>query len=97
MSAKLFYMNNDRRKALQKLRELLVYAQGDLQEIKQDLESLRDAEQRYYDNMPENMQSGDKGSKAEENADALDSAVENLGTIDSEINDAITYIDTASE
>ena len=48
------------------------------------LESLKDEEQEYYDNMPEGFQNGDKGEQAQAAIDALDQACDNLqNTIDS--------------
>ena len=45
-------MNNTRRKALNKIAE-------ELREINERLEALRDEEQEYQENMPENLQESD--------------------------------------
>ncbi len=74
-------MNNTRRKALEDIREKLVDING-------DLESLRDEEQEYYDNMPENLQSGEKGQLAEQAADALDIAVSSLEDVLNSVDEA---------
>lgn len=58
---------------------------------------MRDEEQEYYHNMPENMQGGDKGQKAEENAAALETAVDNLNNIESELIETLGSIDAATE
>jgi len=53
-----------------------------LEDLKQDIVSMQDEEQGYFDNMPEGLQSSEKGEKAESAVDALDNSV-------SLINDAI--------
>lgn len=42
------------------------------------IEDLRDEEQDYYDNMPESLQGGDKGSTAEAAIEALTTASDSL-------------------
>jgi hypothetical protein len=64
-------MNKTRRKALDTQAEKLDV-------IKSDLESLRDEEQEYYDNMPEGLQCGEKGETALEAISDLDGAVASL-------------------
>jgi galactokinase len=61
-------MNNERRKSIQKAMELL-------DEAKALLEEARDEEQEYYDNMPETLQSGEKGDKAQSAVSCLDDAI----------------------
>lgn len=53
-------MNKQRRKSLNKLIEKL-------EEVKSDLESLKDEEEEYRDNMPENLQGSERYEKAEDN------------------------------
>ena len=49
-----------------------------IEELKNDLECLRDEEQEYLDNMPENMQSGEKYEKAENAIYEMEEAISNL-------------------
>lgn len=44
----------------------------------QELEGLRDEEQDYMDNMPENLQGSEKYEMAEEAVSNLDSAIDHL-------------------
>ena len=74
-------MNEARRKLLVKVENLLA-------EAKSLVEQVRDEEQEAYDNMPENMQSGEKGS-------ALESNVENLGDALDAIEGALEGISSA--
>lgn len=76
-------MNNDRRKELTK-------AFGLIEEAKSILEDVAGEERDAYDNMPESMQSSERGEKISENADQLDEAVSSLES-------AISNIETAQE
>lgn len=67
-------MNNKRRKEIDK-------AIGLLEEAKSILEQCASEEREVYDNMPENLQSGDRGQTTERCADALDEAVSNLDDV----------------
>lgn len=60
-------MNKDRRARIQDL-------VNRLECIKEELETIRDEEQDYYDNMPESIQGGMKGEKAEEDIENLEEA-----------------------
>ena len=42
------------------------------------IESLRDEEQDYFDNMPENFQNGEKGDTAQSAISAMDSAIADI-------------------
>ncbi len=73
-------MNNQRRKQIKKL-------QSQLENIKGDIEAIRDEEHEYYDNIPENLQGGDKHQTSGGVLDFLDSsilsmdeAIDSLGT-----------------
>ncbi len=57
-------MNNERRKYIQGISELLEDAQGQIAEVQQQ-------EQDYYDEMPEGLQGSEKGDRATEVADEL--------------------------
>lgn len=51
---------------------------SDLEAIKERIEQVASEEREYYDNMPENMQSGDKGQAASDAADALEQALSDV-------------------
>lgn len=71
-------MNKERRK---RIAELL----SEIEVCKDSLESIRDEEQEYYDNMPESFQQSEKGSAAE-------SAIEELEAAGSALDDCISAI-----
>lgn len=77
-------MNKARRKEIDKAVALI-------QEAKDILESTAEEEQEYYDNMPENMQSGEKGERAQSAAESLQEAV---GNLDEAINNLETSLPT---
>lgn len=62
-------------------------------DVQSQLETLRDEEQEYYDNMPEGLQAGEKGDKAQEAVDNLDSAVSETETAHDSIEEAINAED----
>ena len=64
-------MNDQRRKEIAKAIALL----KDAYEIVNECAS---EERDYFDNMPESLQSSDKGQNAEEAADTLDEVVSNI-------------------
>lgn len=64
-------MNNNRRKQIQE-------AVQELEHIKSVFENIRDEEQEYFDNMPENMQGGDKGQSSESAISSLDDVINSI-------------------
>lgn len=49
-----------------------------IEDLKSDVETAKDDEQDYYDNMPQGLQGGDKGSRAQEAVDALQRVEDDL-------------------
>lgn len=76
-------MNKERRKRLQKIYDTL-------QELQSDLSVIKDEEESYRDDMPDNLQGSDKYQKADAAVDALDEA-------DTSIDEALSSIETAME
>ena len=68
-------MNKARHTAIRKLL-------GELENIKSQLETIRDEEQEYFDGLSENAQEGEKG---EVSTAAIDGLEEALGTIETAI------------
>lgn len=67
-------MNADRRKRLDRIKEVIEQAKADLDEV-------RDEERDAFDNMPEGLQASDMGNSIEEAADALDEASDDLDSV----------------
>ena len=72
-------MNKKRRESIAEAIELLNKARD-------ILETCHEEEQEYLDNMPENLQQGDKGDIAQEAIDGLEAAVD-------QINEAIDSVE----
>lgn len=72
-------MNNARRKALEEINETLgtLLAQ---------VEELAEAEQEAFDNMPESLQATERG-------EAMQTAIDNLDSLRSSLEDASSYIE----
>lgn len=74
---------------------------GGIEDIKSQVECLKEEEQEYYDNMHENFRQGDRGQEAEtaisemEDADtSLDSAISDLSDPES-YDSAVSFLDDA--
>ena len=74
-------MNNSRRKELEKAVSLLEEAQS-------IIESCRDDEQDYLDNMPENLQCSEKHDVAENAVDCLNTACDSIEEVIDNVNSA---------
>ena len=76
-------MNIARRTLLNKAVALISEAQGMVAEAASD-------ERDYYDNMPESLQASARGERADEVADALEAAADQLDEVVSNIEDVTT-------
>lgn len=90
-------MNNGRRKALSKLHAMIEEIKGKLEDANSEIETLKDEEQDYYDNMPESLQGGEKGEKAQSAIDALEEVNNSLDDIVGNLDDVLSKIDEAGE
>lgn len=72
-------MNKARRAAI---RAALDKISAVIEEEKSNLESLRDEEQDYMDNMPESMQGGEKYETADAAVNALNDFIDKLEEVD---------------
>ena len=75
-------MNDERRKKLRGLMEQVEAAKG-------ELETIREEEALYFDNIPENMQGSDKYQKAEQAIENLDEAISALESFADNIEAAV--------
>lgn len=75
-------MNNDRRARIQALIDKL-------EDIKEDIDFIKDEEQGYYDNMPESIQAGERGDKAQEAIDNLESTLDYLNDVTGFLEEAL--------
>lgn len=81
-------MNQNRRKALSEAMQVLEVCKTSLDDAKALIETARDEEQEFFDNMPESFQQADKGQAAEAAVESLDNAI-------SSIEEAVDHIEGA--
>jgi flagellar biosynthesis chaperone FliJ len=90
-------VNKQRRNAIDKLTTTIADLMTKMEDARDELETLKDEEQEYYDNMPESLQGGEKGERAVEVCDLLDSALSNFDSMRNEIEEAIQSCNSACE
>lgn len=64
-------------------RKLIAKALAMISEARNMVEQAQAEEQEYFDNMPESLQSSEKGEKASEDADNLQTALDDLENAES--------------
>jgi vacuolar-type H+-ATPase subunit E/Vma4 len=75
-------MNKDRRARIQKIID-------QVEELWEWVDGIKSEEEEYFDNMPEGLQQGEKGSAAEAAIDTLDEALDNLSSACDYLRDVI--------
>lgn len=101
-------MNKERRKAIDAaLKGLAVLATAiealpDIDDLKAAVEAIAEGEQECYENMPENMQSGEKGEAASEAMSNLEDAVSELdelglGDLAEKVAEIVAKLETARD
>jgi flagellar biosynthesis chaperone FliJ len=85
-------MNNNRRKMIDEAIKELEAAKDKLENAKGLIETIRDEEEEYKDNMPESLQGGDKYANAEAAVDVLNEVGEAL---DFDVDDLISKLEEA--
>ena len=75
-------MNKQRRKAIENVT-------GKIRDLLSDLEMLRDEEEEYKDNIPENLQGTERYERAEECVDNLTEAIDSIESALEEIDECI--------
>ena len=88
-------MNNERRKQIEAINGRIAVLLAEAENIKTDVEAIRDDEQEYRDNMPDSFGEGEKGEKADAAIAALEQVVEDLESLIE--NDFDGQLDTAAE
>ena len=68
-------MNEERRAAIATIRDRMSELQDQVSTLITDLQDVINEEQDYLDNMPESLQEGEKGEKAQAAIDLMDSLI----------------------
>lgn len=71
-------MNQERRKQLTALRDRMSDLQSQVTTLAEDLQEVCNEEQAYLDNMPESLQDGEKGEKAQSAIDLMENLISEL-------------------
>ena len=77
-------MNKARRASLKLALTKIETLTACIEEIKEDLQSVLDAEEEAYENLPESIQGGERGEQMQEYFDALDAAIDSLDELDTD-------------
>lgn len=92
-------MNNQRRKRIAAIIAPIEVLQAfSLADQISELESVRDEEQDYFDNMPESLQGGEKGGNAEHAISQMEEALDLMQAIEdamAELESIVTALDGA--
>lgn len=88
-------MNKQRRKQIESIKGRISALLSEAENIKTDVEAIRDDEQEYRDNMPESLADGEKGEKADAAIAALEQVIEDLENLNE--SDFDGQLDTAAE
>lgn len=100
-------MNKDRRKELDAIREKLVIAQNQwgamqttLEDVRDELTGVKEAEQESFDALPESVQNGERGEKMSTAISEMENAIDAVNELAENEPDFDTWlgnIDTAKE
>lgn len=90
-------MNKQTRATLAKLALQTGKIQDLIEELKQEIEEIKDSEEDKYSNMPESLQDGENGQKMQSAIDALDAVIDSLGSASDEISSATDSLNEVSE
>lgn len=89
-------MNNTRRKAILELSQKAGNIKGEIEELMQGIEDIKGEEEDYKENIPENLQGGDKYEVAEAAIENLEEAYSNLDDIAGTLEDVESYLNEAA-
>lgn len=95
-------MNNERRKTINEICFELgnINIDWGFHDIKAKIESVKDEEEEYFDNMPENLQRSERGEASEQAKDELTEAIDKLDELIDAIpllDEVMSHLDSASE
>lgn len=85
-------MNQKRMKEARAVYSTIAPLVGLLESMHNQAEAIATEEREAYDNMPENLRNGDKGTAIDEAATALETATESLETALDALNEAVSQL-----
>ena len=91
-------MNKERRTEIQDVLKTLDNITAKLEDLQSSIENIKDEEQEYLDNIPENLQESDRYHKSEEAIENLESAYDTVeDTIENQMYETRTFLENAME
>lgn len=90
-------MNKERRKRINAAIARLDDIQPMIEEIRSEIEEIKSEEEEYRDNIPENMQSGERYERAEAACDSLEEALSRFDDLEEPFGEIQGYLEEAAE
>lgn len=88
-------MNNNRRNAIRAIMDKLSDIQNQIDALKNDIIVIKNEEQKYVGNIPENMQHGERCFVAEKAISNIDDAEDYVGDVSNNLMYAIAHLEDA--
>lgn len=90
-------MNKQRRKEIKQVIDRLEEIRGEVGFLLDTIQGIMDEETEYRDNIPENMQGGDRYEMADNACNELESAHDTLDQVDDGLSEVISSLESAAE
>lgn len=90
-------MNKQRRKQIVDVISRVETVQAEMESLLDDIQGIMDEETEYRDNIPENMQGGDRYEMADNACSELESAYDTLDNAKDSLEDAVSSLESAAE
>lgn len=90
-------MNKQRRKEIKQVIDRLEEIRGEVGFLLDTVQGIMDEETEYRDNIPENMQGGDRFEMADNACNELESAHDTLDQVDNGLSEVISSLESAAE
>ena len=97
MPERKVYMNKQRRKTIYEINTRLEALQGEMESLLDDIQAVIDEETEYRDNIPENMQGGERYEVADSACDSLQSAYDALENAKDNLDDVRNSMEEAAD
>ena len=97
MPERKVYMNKQRRRIIYEINTRLEAVQGEMESLLDDIQAVIDEETEYRDNIPENMQAGERYENADSACDSLQSAYDTLEGAKDNLDDVRSSLEEATD
>ena len=90
-------MNKQRRNQISEVVSRVESVQAELESLPDDIHGIMDEETEYRDNIPENMQGGDRYEMADNACSELEAAHETLDNAKDSLEEVVSSLESAAE